>query len=249
MTLESVMGQPTVLVVDDDPGILNLVEDCLANEHWIIHLSKSGLEALAFLDEYEPDLVILDLRMKPIDGFEILRRIRSSSGVLIIILSALSSDEDKERCLEMGADDYMTKPFSLKEFTARCRSMMRRSRGETVLNNKPYYDGILRIDFAERRAFIEGKDAGLTNTEFTLLHTLAASSGKIMTYIQILDAVWGAGYGETKSVHVFVNRLRRKIEPNPMKPTYIITYPSVGYRFEPCKVGQDFRPDRRRSQD
>jgi two-component system KDP operon response regulator KdpE len=225
--------RPTILVVDDEPQILRVMRVSLPARGYNIVTATDGEQALDEIHKQMPDLIILDLAMPGMGGLETCRRIRDSSSVPIIVLSAKGSESDKIAALDMGADDYVTKPFSLDELLARVRAVMRRTvpaDGDAAVLSA----GDLTIDANERRVTLAGNEIRLTPKEFEVLKYLAGNSGKVVTHRKLLQAVWGVESTEqTEYLRVFINQLRRKIEPDPQNPRYIITEPWVGYRFTP----------------
>ncbi len=228
------MHQPRILIVDDDPAIIKFVRANLKAEGFQTFSAMDGFEALQIIEKELPDLVILDMIMPGMDGFEVCRRLREWSQIPIIMLSAWGNVDDKVTCLELGADDYLTKPFSIRELIARIKSTLRRTELSQVIPTRPSFTtGDFEIDFAARRVTIGGKEVILTRTEYQLLQELTLNAGKVLTHTHLLHEVWGPEYGEERQyLHQFVKRLRAKIEPNPAEPTYIATVLSVGYQFK-----------------
>ncbi|MFL6277008.1 MAG: response regulator transcription factor [Blastocatellia bacterium] len=231
MANPSSTDKPVILVVDDEPQILRVMRVSLPARGYNIVTAAGGEQALDEIRKQAPDLVILDLAMPEMSGLEVCRRVREFSSVPIIVLSAKGAESDKIAALDMGADDYVTKPFSLDELLARVRAVLRRSliadADAGVLNV-----GDLTIDTNERRVTMSGTEIKLTPKEFEVLKYLASNSGKVVTHRKLLQAVWGSESTEqTEYLRVFINQLRRKIEPDPQNPRYIITEPWVGYRF------------------
>ncbi|HKP11092.1 MAG TPA: response regulator transcription factor [Blastocatellia bacterium] len=232
MVNQSGTEKPTILVVDDEPQILRVMRVSLPARGYDIVTAADGEQALDEMRKQMPDLIILDLAMPGMGGLEACRRVREFSSVPIIVLSAKGAESDKIAALDMGADDYVTKPFSLDELLARVRAVMRRSLADSdgaVLNV-----GDLMIDAHERRVTMSGTEIRLTPKEFEVLKYLASNSGRVVTHRKLLQAVWGIESTEqTEYLRVFINQLRRKIEPDPQNPRYITTEPWVGYRFNP----------------
>jgi two-component system, OmpR family, KDP operon response regulator KdpE len=222
-----------VLIVDDDLAIAKFVRANLKVEGFRTTTVFDGETALEAAELEMPHLVILDITLPGIDGFEVCRRIRSWSAVPIIMLSARGGEADKVKCLDMGADDYITKPFAASELMARIRAVLRRSRGGNAESTAPNFeDGPLQINLARREVTLEGNPVKVTPTEFDLLKELVSHAGMVLTHEQLLQRVWGGEYGREKEyLHVFVGRLRGKIEPKSDAPRYIQTVPRVGYRF------------------
>jgi len=223
------------LVVEDDPNIVDLIRSNLAVRGFDTVVSADGLRALQLLDTEGPDIVLLDLMLPEVDGFELCRQIRERSGVAIIVVSARGGERDKVTALNMGADDYMTKPFSIEELLARITATLRRTRPAGPADTLPQVIeiGELRIDLAKEEVFRRGERVHLTPTEFALLRELATNRGKLLTHAHLLRRVWGHGYEtETEYVRVYVRRLRAKLEDDD-GPALIVTQPRAGYRFSP----------------
>jgi two-component system KDP operon response regulator KdpE len=223
------MKSATILVVDDEPQIRRVMRATLTSHGYTIVEARDGQEALEKFGSERPELVILDMNMPGMDGLDACREIRSSSNVPIIMLTVRSAEKDKVRALDAGADDYIVKPFGIQELLARIRAALRRSPAEeaAALESKE-----LVFDFDKRTITVRGKPVHLTPKEFELLRELVANHGKPISHRRLLQAVWGPDYGEeTESLRVVINQLRKKIEPNPAKPKYIVTEPWFGYRF------------------
>ncbi len=239
MTVQPSTGQAVgtrALLVEDDPNIVDMIRSNLAVRGFDTVVSADGARALQLLDTEEPDIVLLDLMLPEADGFELCRLMRERSGVAIIVVSARGGERDKVTALNMGADDYMTKPFSIEELLARIAATLRRTRppaepGESVPQLIDV--GELRIDLASEQVFRRGERVHLTPTEFALLRELATNRGKLLTHAHLLRRVWGRGYEtETEYVRVYVRRLRAKLEDDGGAPL-ILTQPRAGYRFAP----------------
>jgi two-component system KDP operon response regulator KdpE len=227
------MDKKRILIVDDDPAILRLLSANLKARGYEIYTATDGEESLEAVQKDFIDLIILDLMMPKIDGVEVCRRVREWSDVPIIILSARGDENDKVKCLELGADDYLTKPFGIAELLARIKTAFRHRGDPTVAPAQASFtcDG-LEINFAKRRVTVDGKEITLTPTEFALLQHLAVNSDKVLTHNMLLQSVWGNEYSSEKEyLRVFVGRLRRKLEPDPKNPKYIQTIPGVGYHI------------------
>jgi two-component system, OmpR family, KDP operon response regulator KdpE len=221
------------LVVEDDPNIVDLIRSNLAVRGFDTVVSADGWRALQLLDTEAPDIVLLDLMLPEIDGFELCRQIRERSGVAIIVVSARGGERDKVTALNMGADDYMTKPFSIEEMLARITATLRRTRPAAPNDLVPQLImiGELRIDLAKEEVFKQGERVHLTPTEFALLRELVTNRGKLLTHAHLLRRVWGHGYEtETEYVRVYVRRLRAKLEDDG-GPPLILTQPRAGYRL------------------
>ncbi len=220
---------PVILVVDDDPAIRDSLSKELRAAGYSAMSASDGSEGASLFHSHGPDLVLADLAMPRSDGFELISAIRASSRAPIIVLSVRGADADKVRALDLGADDFVTKPFSLTELLARVRAQLRRTSAKpsTMLT----FDS-LTVDLEHRRVVQGDRDVRLTPTEFSLLELLATNAGKPMFIDQIIARVWRSAPGTTAdTVRVHMSSLRKKIEPNPSEPRYIVTEPWVGYRF------------------
>jgi len=224
------MKTSTILVVDDERRYRDLLEMDLSRRGYHVLQAGDGLRALDLVEQGSPDLVVLDLRLPDMDGYEICRRIREFSSVPVIMLTARAEEQDKVRGLRTGADDYITKPFSAEELLARVEAVLRRSEGAHVAEKTTFESDGLRIDFGERRVSVGGRDMELTASEYRLLSELALNAGRVMVQDELLRRVWGSGYdGASELLHTAVRRLRRKIEADPARPRYIVTKRGIGY--------------------
>lgn len=223
-----------ILVVDDEVLIIKILRTCLENEGFETLTATNGLEAIRIIEREPLDLVILDILMPEMDGFEVLQRVREWSQVPIIMLSALEHEEDKVKCLNLGADDYIAKPFGTKEIVARVRAVLRRAASARKVPSQPSFtSGDLTIDFARRRVSVGGREVRLTPTEYSLLKELAVDAGKVFTHAELLRRVWGNEYHqELEYLHVFISRLRGKLETDHKNPKIIKTVPGVGYMLQ-----------------
>ena len=231
------MDKKRILIVDDDPAILRLLSTNLKARGYEVVTATNGEESLEAVQNEFVDLMILDLMMPKVDGVEVCRRIREWSDVPIIILSARGDEKDKVKCLELGADDYLTKPFGIAELMARIKTAFRHRGDPTVSPALANFtcDG-LEINFAKRRVMVNGKEITLTPTEYAMLQHLAVNSDKVLTHSMLLQSVWGNEYSSEKEyLRVFVGRLRHKLEPDPKNPRYIQTIPGVGYHLATVK--------------
>jgi len=228
------MKKTRILVVDDELSIIKFLRANLEARDYEVLAAIDGAEALRSIEMELPDLVVLDIMMPKIDGFEVCRQLREWSQIPIIMLSARGDESDKVKCLDLGADDYITKPFGASELIARVKAVLRRTEAATTIPTQPSFtNGDLEINFAQRRVTIAGKEVKLTPTEYTLLQEFALNAGKVLTHTYLLNKVWGPEYGEEREyLHVFVRRLRAKLEPDPTNPKYIMTVPGVGYQFK-----------------
>jgi two-component system KDP operon response regulator KdpE len=223
-----------VLVVDDEPAILRTVGANLGRRGFRVDVARTGEEAIAQVDQH-PDLVVLDLGLPDTDGLEVIRRIRARSDTPIIVLSARDSEREKVHALEIGADDYLTKPFGVDELVARIRVALRHF--ARVGGTEPvFHTGALTVDVERRRVTVDGNEIRLSPTEYAVLVALVRNADRVVTDAQLLRQVWGPEYGdEDHYLHVYVARLRKKIERDPQNPRYLITEPGVGYRL----LGED----------
>jgi len=218
--------------VDDEPETIKYVSANLRARGYDVLSAEDGQTALEAFRESAVDLVILDIMMPAPDGFEVCRAIRRRSGVPIIMLSARGRERDIVRALDLGADDYLTKPFGVEEMLARVRAALRRISQTGITPRPPLVMEDLEINFAARRVTVRGSEVQLTPTEHDLLVHLVINAGRVLTHRALLQAVWGPEYGdESEYLWTYVRRLRRKIEPDPGNPRYILTQPGVGYCF------------------
>jgi DNA-binding response OmpR family regulator len=221
----------TILIADDDPQLLRLMARNLQFEGYKVVTADNGQAALSLAENEKPDLVLLDVMMPKMDGFTVSQRIRESSNVPIIIITARGQDQDKIRGLDLGADDYLTKPFNVDELLARARAVLRRAQfvvADQTFNNATI--GEIAIDYAQHSVKQNGKEVPLTPIEYRLLSYMAQHAGRVLTQDGLLEHVWGAEYvGESHMLQVNINRLRRKLEPDPTRPRYILTKVGVGY--------------------
>jgi DNA-binding response OmpR family regulator len=225
------VAPPRILVVDDEENIRALVETYLKNDGYDVVTAATGEDAVEKVASAAPDLVILDVRLPGIDGFEVLRRIRKQSDVFVIMLTARAEELDTLVGLEVGADDYVTKPFSPRELVARVRAMLRRTRGEPRVDQALHFDG-LSVDEARREVLVDGAPAPLTALEFDLLGALASAPGRVFTRRQLIERVWGWDfYGEERVVDVHVRNLRKALGDPADSPRFISTVRGVGYKL------------------
>jgi len=223
-----------ILVVDDEERIIRMIRLNLEHDGFLVIEANSGVEAINAVREKIPNLVVLDVMMPGIDGFETLSLIRETSQVPVIMLTAKTEEEDRIRGLELGADDYVSKPFSPRELVSRIKAVLRRTEGSATLEDtdRIQVDEHLRLDFGKREVWLDGELVKLRPTEYRLLYHLVQNAGWVMTYDQLLAKVWGYEYrDETHYVRLYINYLRQKIEKDPSNPKYILTERGVGYRF------------------
>jgi two-component system KDP operon response regulator KdpE len=222
-----------ILIVDDELSILKFVRSNLEDRGYKVISATNGEEALHLIERELPNLIILDVMMPQTDGLEVCRRLREWSQIPIIMLSARGGEKDKVKCLDLGADDYIVKPFGTSELIARIGAVLRRTRAADVSPAATAVtSGDLVINFARRQVVSAGMEMKLTPTEYALLQELALNAGKVLTHKHLLRKIWGPEYREEREyLHVFVRRLRSKLEPDPNNPRYILTVSGVGYRF------------------
>lgn len=226
------MSEKVILVVDDEKQIVEVLSAYLEREGYRVIAAYDGRSALDTALREKPDLVLLDLMLPEINGFDVCRIIRNSSPIPVIMLTARDEEADKVLCLEVGADDYITKPFSPREVLARVRAVLRRTSGEAI-NQERIRIGELDIDLAKHEVTKAGSPVPLTPTEFKILEAMARNQGRVFTRLQLVDYVQGYSFeGYERTIDAHVKNLRHKIEDNPKKPGYIITVFGVGYRME-----------------
>ena len=225
------MNKPTVLIVDDDPKILRLLRIELSAQGFQPLPAERGEQALAIAAARRPDLVVLDILMPGLDGLGVLQRLREQSGVPVILLTAKGTDADKIMGLELGADDYLPKPFNPEELTARVRAVLRRVQSaEQPAAGTLIRTGEITIDLARRAVFVRGQPVVLSRTEWQLLQQLVTNAGRVMLHEELLTRTWGAEYrNDVQYLRVWISRLRQKLEENPTEPKYIQTVQGVGY--------------------
>jgi two-component system KDP operon response regulator KdpE len=224
----------TVLVVDDEPQILRALRINLRVRQYDVHVASTGTQALEVAAKHPPDLVILDLGLPDLDGVEVISGLRGWTDAPIIVLSGRADSSDKVEALDAGADDYVTKPFSMEELLARMRAAIRRQSGDGDAPRVAIGD--LVVDLAAKRVIRpQGEpDIRLTPTEWHLLEVLLRYPGKLLSQQQLLTEVWGPGYGDASgNLRLYMAQLRRKLEPDPARPRWLLTEPGMGYRFQP----------------
>lgn len=229
------MNKPLILVVEDDLSVKNLIVTTLKAHDYRYLVAANGTTAILEASSHNPDIVLLDLGLPDIDGVEIIKRIRTWSNMPILVISARSEDTDKIEALDAGADDYLTKPFSVEELLARLRVTQRRlimMQSEAASPSSIFTNGDLKIDYAAGCAYLEGEELHLTPIEYKLLCLLAQNIGKVLTHTYITQKIWGSSWdNDIASLRVFMATLRKKIEHNPNAPQYIQTHIGVGYRM------------------
>ncbi len=228
------MNEPVVLVVDDEKSLRDFVRRNLEARHYKVLTASNGLEAMATFNNEKVDLVILDLMMPHLDGLETTRRIRETSKTPIIILTALGEESDKVQAFDMGADDYLTKPFGVGELMGRIKAVLRRARWlEPSSNEEQLVRGDIRVDMERHLVTVKDSPVELTPTEFNLLVYLLKHAGRVLSHRVILQNVWGMEYGnEAEYLRVYIGRLRQKIEVDALNPRHLFTEHGMGYRFE-----------------
>ncbi|XIG13702.1 response regulator transcription factor [Dehalogenimonas etheniformans] len=221
-----------VLIVDDDPVIIKFLRANLKMEGWDVLTASNGSQALIVMEEELPELVILDIMMPGIDGYDVIRNLRKWTQVPILVLSARGELSDKVTCLNIGADDYLTKPFGIEELIARVHAVLRRFKALDAAPSLPVQAGPVRLDPAKRRIYVESNEIRLTPTEYMLLKELVFNADKVITQDNLLAKVWGNEYiNERQYLHVFIGKLRAKIEKDPANPRIIETVPGIGYMY------------------
>jgi DNA-binding response OmpR family regulator len=225
-------GMPKILVVDDEPRIVRLANDYLARAGYSVSTAANAADALAAVRTDKPDLIVLDLGLPDQDGLDVTRAIRRESDVPVIMLTARGEESDRLVGLELGADDYMVKPFSPKELVARVRAVLRRSEGIGGAARQVLNMGDMSVDVPKMQVTVAGRQVDLTATEFQLLAALARQPGRILTRSQLLDAVHGVAFESyERAIDAHIKNLRRKIESDPHEPRYILTVYGVGYKL------------------
>ena len=229
------MNKPLILVVEDDPPVRNLITTTLRTNDYRYLVAANGETALLEVSSHNPEIVLLDLGLPDMDGVEIIRQIRTWSNLPIIVISARSEDTDKIEALDAGADDYLTKPFSVEELLARLRATQRRlsyMNTESVASSSVFVNGKLRVDYAGGCAWLDRQELHLTPIEYKLLCLLSRNVGKVLTHTYLTQNIWGRSWdNDVASLRVFMATLRKKLEPTPDSPQYIQTHIGVGYRM------------------
>jgi two-component system, OmpR family, response regulator RegX3 len=228
--------QPVVLVVEDEPSFVEALTIGLTREGFRVVAVTDGFEAVRCFDDVQPDIVLLDVMLPRLSGIDVCRQLRKRSQVPIIMVTAKGAEIDTVVGLEVGADDYITKPYRMREVVARMRAVLRRSPADAAIGSEltpgSIAVGDVALDPDEHRVTIDGGDVSLPLKEFELLHLLLANAGRVLPRETLIDRVWGSDYvGDTKTLDVHIKRLRGKVEPDPASPTRIITYRGLGYKF------------------
>lgn len=228
--------KPRILVVDDEPQLTRVLRTGLKSHGYDVRTAADGLSGLETFNDWHPDLVITDLAMPNMNGLELCRKLRAVSPVPVIVLSAKGEEKTKVEALDIGADDFVTKPFGIDELLARIRAALRRAMTPVVNDAEPtlLQEGDFRVDLESRSVMVAGREIRLTPKEFDLLTYLMKHAGKVLTHRRLLAALWGGNYVEQNEyLRVFVGNLRKKIETDATSPRYILTEPWIGYRFNP----------------
>jgi two-component system KDP operon response regulator KdpE len=222
-----------ILVVDDEERMVRFIRMNLEHDGFIVSEANNGKQAISKLRDVNPDIILLDVMMPDVDGFDVLETLREFTNVPVIMLTAKGEEDDRVRGLELGADDYVTKPFSPRELVSRIKAVLRRTEGATgSMHGLIEVDDRLKIDFDRREIWLEGKLVKLRPTEYRLLYHLVQNMGWVVSHDQLLQKVWGYEYrNEPHYVRLYINYLRQKLEKDPANPKYILTERGVGYRF------------------
>lgn len=226
-----------ILIVDDEPDVAKVITMSFRMQQpaWDVFSAQEGAEALDLIEQERPDVVLLDVGLPEMNGFEVLESIRLFSDVPVIMLTVRDDELSKVRGLELGADDYVTKPFGHLELLARVRAVLRRAQSLPLSQEQPFTSGDIQVDFARRALSVRGELVGLTGTEYRLLYHLVRNAGKVLTHEALLARVWGREYtDEISYLKSYINRLRNKLERDPHHPEYILTEYGVGYWFRPA---------------
>ena len=225
----------SILLVEDEKNICDFISTSLSAQDYRISTAHTGKEALPIITSQCPDLILLDLGLPDMDGMEIIRQVRTWSSVPIIVLSARTQEQEKVRALDLGADDYLTKPIGTSELLARIRTALRHSNRlntDSPLYKRPFHAKGLTIDFEKHLVSVDGKDVYLTQIEFKIISLLAQNSGRVMTYDTIISNIWGPYADDDNSIlRVNMAHIRRKLEQNPAEPQYVFTEIGIGYRM------------------
>ena len=225
----------SILLVEDEKNICDFISTSLSAQDYRISTAHTGKEALPIITSQCPDLILLDLGLPDMDGMEIIRQVRTWSSVPIIVLSARTQEQEKVRALDLGADDYLTKPIGTSELLARIRTALRHSNRlntDSPLYKRPFHAKGLTIDFETQKVSVHGKDVHLTQNEFKIISLLAQNSGRVMTYDTIISNIWGPYADDDNSIlRVNMAHIRRKLEQNPAEPQYVFTEIGIGYRM------------------
>lgn len=226
------MKKTRILVVDDEPQIGRMLRTQLTARGYEVDHVTTGQDALLAIGDDPPALILLDLGLPDLDGMEVARRVREWSAVPIVFLTVRDDERSKVQALDVGGDDYVTKPFGLPELLARVRAILRRASEQPAATSSVFESGDLKVDFNARQVTVGGQEVRLTPTEYELLRLFVLHADKTLTHRQLLTQIWGPeATTETQYLHVFIRQLRRKLETDPAKPRHFVTEPGVGYRF------------------
>jgi DNA-binding response OmpR family regulator len=226
-----------ILIVDDEPDVIKVIAMSFRMQQpaWEVISAQDGPESLELLEQERPDVILLDVGLPEMNGFEVLKSIRRFSDVPVIMLTVHDDELSKVQGLELGADDYVTKPFGHLELLARVRAVLRRAQSLPLTHEQPFSSGDIQLDFARREVIVRDHPVALTGTEYRLLYHLVRNAGQIMTHEALLARVWGREYtDEISYLKSYINRLRNKLEQDPRHPEYILTEYGVGYWFRPA---------------
>jgi two-component system KDP operon response regulator KdpE len=226
-------GKISILAVDDDPQLIRLVRANLESVGYKVFAAMDAHSALELVDREMPDMILLDIMLPEMDGYEVCQRIREFASTPIIMLTAKVEDIDKVKGLKLGADDYVTKPFNVQELLARIEAVLRRTRSSEEVNGpRTVTYGDVSVDFVQRRVLVRGQEVALTLTEYKLLCQLVSNAGRVMLHRELLTKVWGPEYqGELEYLRAYIRHLRQKIEEDPHQPRCILSKPGIGYTF------------------
>jgi two-component system response regulator RegX3 len=236
------MGMQTILLVEDEESFIDALTIGLKKEGFRVEVARDGMEALAKFDSVRPDLVLLDVMLPKISGIDVCRQLRKKSQVPIIMVTAKGAEIDTVVGLEVGADDYITKPYRMRELVARMRAVLRRSSDDSSINSSDLDSsamevGTIALDPDQHRVLVHGQEVTMPLKEFELLHILMANAGRVLPRETLIDRVWGTDYvGDTKTLDVHIKRLRSKVEDDPAVPTRIVTIRGLGYKFEKVRT-------------
>jgi two-component system KDP operon response regulator KdpE len=232
------LKKESIVVVDDEKSMLKFISSSLKVRGYNVHVGVDGEEAINLVEQHEPDLLLLDVRMPVLGGLEVCKRLREWTRVPIIMISALSDADFVVQALDYGADDYLRKPFYVDELLARVRSQLRRAEERPAQQTQSVFrSGPLEVNFSRRQVMVEGREVKLTPTEYSILEQLVQNAGKVLTHQMLLHRVWGPDYSEENEyLRVYIGRLRRKLDSGPSGPKYILTEQGVGYRFTDAYV-------------
>lgn len=230
-------GKSLVLIIDDEPAIRRLLRMTLKAHEYDIAEAATGQDGLISAASRPPDIVVLDMNLPDMNGIEVLKKLREWYVRPVMVLSVVNDEETIVKALDLGADDYLTKPFGVPELLARLRVCLRRNRQES--SEPVFSSGPLTVDFAKREVFVDGKQVHLTSTEFSILRLFVQNAGKVLTHRHVLREVWGPGATQdVQYLRVYVGHLRQKLEPDPNRPQFILTEPGVGYRLHANSQGE-----------